>query len=147
MPPPRPASFLHPLPPVPHSCHVTLHQITFNNVPLPRVTNEPRPLILTPPRSPIAHQTRSHSNAPLVLFASCRPYHNGFSYHIPTAKSTHAPAKHLGFGGLCHAHTMSPKETNCFAFLCEALLKFNGPSALSVLDPTTGKFLEHCLLC
>jgi hypothetical protein len=41
---------------------------------------------------------------------------------------------------------MSPKETNCFAFLCEALLKVNGPSALSVLDPATGEFLEHCQL-
>jgi hypothetical protein len=41
---------------------------------------------------------------------------------------------------------MSPKETKCFAFLCEALLKVNGPSALSVLDPATSKFLEHCQL-
>jgi hypothetical protein len=41
---------------------------------------------------------------------------------------------------------MSPKETDCFAFLCEALLKVNDPSALSAQDPATGKFLEHCQL-
>ncbi len=41
---------------------------------------------------------------------------------------------------------MSPKETDCFAFLCKALVKGNGPSALAVLDPATGKFLEHCQL-
>jgi hypothetical protein len=41
---------------------------------------------------------------------------------------------------------MSPKETNCFAFLCEELFKIHGPSALSVLDPETSKFLENCQL-
>jgi hypothetical protein len=41
---------------------------------------------------------------------------------------------------------MSPKETNCFASLCEAFLKVNGPSALSILDPATREFLEHCQL-
>jgi hypothetical protein len=41
---------------------------------------------------------------------------------------------------------MSPKETNSFAFLCEALVKVNGPSALAVLNPATSKFLEHCQL-
>jgi hypothetical protein len=42
---------------------------------------------------------------------------------------------------------MSPKETDCFVYLCEALVKVNGPSALAVLDPATGKFLEHHQLC
>jgi hypothetical protein len=41
---------------------------------------------------------------------------------------------------------MSPKETDWFAFLCEALVKVNGPSALAVLDSATGEFLEHCQL-
>jgi hypothetical protein len=138
----------HNLPP--SSTHCPLSQIlsnptlnTFDVVPLPRVTNKPRLPILLPPRSPIAHWARSHSNAPLALFAGCRPFHEQFSYHIPTAKLTRAPAKHLGFAGLCHAFAMSPKETNCFAFLCEALLKVNGPSSLSVLYLATGKFLEH----
>jgi hypothetical protein len=107
------------------------------------VTNKPRLPILLPPRSPIAHWTRPCSNAPLALFAGCRPFHERFSYHIPTTKLTRAPAKHLGFAGLCHAFAMSPKETDCFAFLCEAFLKVNDPSALSVLDPATGNFLEH----
>ena len=30
-----------------------------------------------------------------------------------------------------------------FAYLCEALHETNTPTALSVLDPATGKFLEH----
>jgi hypothetical protein len=142
-PPPRPACFLQAPPSVPHAIHITPRRITFDDVPLPRVTPKPRLPILLPPRSPIAHRTRSCTNAPLALFAGCRPYHEGVSYHIPTPKSTRAPAKHLGFAGLCHAFAMSPKETDCFAFLCGALVKVNGPSALAILDPATGKFLEH----
>ncbi len=111
------------------------------------MTNKPRPPISLPPRSPIAHRTRSRTNAPLALFTSCHPYHKGVSYHIPTAKSTRAPEKHLGFVGLCHAFAMSPKETKCFAFLCEALVQVDGPYALAILDPATGKFLEHHQLC
>jgi hypothetical protein len=38
---------------------------------------------------------------------------------------------------------MSPKEANGFAYLCAALEKVESPSALSVLDLTTGDFLEH----
>jgi hypothetical protein len=146
-PPPRPVSSLQPTPPVPHAVHANLHQITLDDVPLPRVTNKPRPPILLPPRSPIAHRTRSCANAPLALFAGCRLYHEGVSYHIPTAKSTRAAAKHLGFAGLCHTFPISPKETNCFAYLCEALVKVNSPSALVVLDTATGMFLENCQLC
>ena len=40
----------------------------------------------------------------------------------------------MGFAGLCRAHGMSSTETKNFAFLCQAL---------SVLDSSTGKFLEH----
>ncbi len=143
-PPPQPACFLQPPPSVPHAVHITPCQITFDDIPLPRVINEPRPPISLPPRSPIAHRTRSHANVPLSLFADCHPYHKGVSYHIPTAKSTRAPAKHLGFAGLCHAFAMSPKETNCLVFLCKALVKVNVPFALAVLDPATSRFLEHC---
>jgi hypothetical protein len=96
-----------------------------------------------PPMSPIAHQTRSCSNAPLALFAGCHPYHEGIAYHIPTAKSTCAPEEPLGFAGLCQAFSMVPKEANGFAYLCAALEKVDSPSTLSVLDPTTGEFLEH----
>ncbi len=140
-PPPQPACFLQPPLPVPHAVHVIPRRIIFDDVPLPRVTNKPRPPILLPPRSSIAHRTRSCTNALLALFAGCRLYHNEVSYHIPTAKDTHAPAKLLGFASLCHAFAMSPKEIDCFAFLCEALVKVNGPSALAVLDPATGEFL------
>jgi hypothetical protein len=92
---------------------------------------------------PIAHRTRSLSNAPLALFAGCRPYHKGVTYHIPTAKSTRAPEEPLGFAGLCQAFSMSPKEADGFAYLCAALEKVDSPSALFVLDPTTGEFFEH----
>ena len=32
------------------------------------------------------------------------------------------------------------------AYFCEALSECDTPTALSVLDPTTGEFLEHCQL-
>ncbi len=38
---------------------------------------------------------------------------------------------------------MTPKEVNGFAYLCAALEKVDSPTALSFLDPATGKFLEH----
>jgi hypothetical protein len=38
---------------------------------------------------------------------------------------------------------MTPKEVDGFAYLCKALTKVDSPAALSVLDPATGKFLEH----
>ncbi len=39
-------------------------------------------------------------------------------------------------------------EVDAFAFLCEALTLEDGPGflVLSVLDPATGKFLDHCQL-
>jgi hypothetical protein len=44
---------------------------------------------------------------------------------------------------------MKPTEVDAFAFLCEALTLEDKPGllALSVLDPATGKFLEHHQLC
>jgi hypothetical protein len=44
---------------------------------------------------------------------------------------------------------MKPEEVDAFEFLFEALTLEDGPglSALSVLDPATGKFLEHLQLC
>jgi hypothetical protein len=38
---------------------------------------------------------------------------------------------------------MTPKEADGFAYLCAALEIVDSPSALFVLDPTTGDFLEH----
>jgi hypothetical protein len=62
------------------------------------------------------------------------------------AKTLRVPEKPLGFGGLCQAFSVSPKKADGFAYLCAALEKVD-PSALSVLNPTTGDFLEHYQLC
>jgi hypothetical protein len=63
------------------------------------------------------------------------------------AITVRVPEEPLGFAGLCQAFSMSPKEADGFAYLCAALEKVDSPSALSVLDHTTGDFLEHCQLC
>ncbi len=44
---------------------------------------------------------------------------------------------------------MKPAEVEGFAYLCKELTLEDSPetSALLVLDPATGKFLEHCQLC
>jgi hypothetical protein len=143
MPPPCPTLSSRLSLPAPTAVQVTLRQITFDNTPPPRLAIEPRPPSFLPPMSPIAHRARSCSNAPLALFAGRRPYQEGVTYHIQTAKSTCAPEEPLGFAGLCQAFSMSPKEANGFAYLCAALEKVDSPSVLSVLDPTTGEFLEH----
>ncbi len=70
--------------PAPTAVQVMPHQITFNDTPPPRVAIESRPPSFLPPMSPIAHRTRSHSNAPLALFAGHHPYHEDVTYHIPT---------------------------------------------------------------
>ncbi len=64
---------------------------------------------------------------------------------MPTAKTTRALPAPLGFAGLCEAFSLSRKESNCFANLCSLLGKMDclDLSALSVLDPATGEFLEH----
>jgi hypothetical protein len=42
---------------------------------------------------------------------------------------------------------MTPKEANSFGYLCAVLERVvNLSTALSVLDPTTSKFHEHCQL-
>jgi hypothetical protein len=96
--------------------------------------------------SPIAHRTRACTKTPLALFTSGRPCRDGISYHIPTAKTLRVPEEPLGFEGICQAFSMSPKEADGFAYLCAALEKVDSPSALFVLDPTTGDLLEHCQL-
>ncbi len=141
--------------PVHSPIQVRPRHITFDDTLPPRVATLPSPpravIKPRPPRafllmSPIAHRTRAHAKAPLALFTSSRPCCNGISYHIPTAKTLRVPEEPLGFVGLCQAFSMSPKEANCFAYLCAVLEKVDSLSALSVLDPTTGDFLEHCQL-
>jgi hypothetical protein len=60
---------------------------------------------------------------------------------MPTAKTIKSPAEPLGFAGLCKA--MPATEVSGFAGLCQALSLLDVPEALSVLDSSTGKFLEH----
>jgi hypothetical protein len=51
----------------------------------------------------------------------------------------------LAFAGICEVFDMKPAEVEGFTYLCKALTLEDGPesSALSVLDPATGEFLEH----
>ncbi len=63
---------------------------------------------------------------------------------MPTAKAIWSPVEPIGFAGLCRA--MSPTEVLGFAGLCQSLSLLNLPEVLSVLDPSTGEFLEHCQL-
>ncbi len=100
---------------------------------------------MLPVREPIAHCTHSCAQAPLALFTSGRQYHEQVKYHIPTAKATHPAEEPLAFAGLCETYHMKPAEVDAFAFLCEALTLEDEPGllALLVLDPVTGKFLEH----
>ncbi len=155
---PPPFSVLSTQVPLPdHSpIQVTPSHITFNDTPPPRVATSPslpRAVIKPrPPRallhmSPIAHRTRACAKAPLALFTSGRPCRNGISDHIPIAKTSRVPEEPLRFAGLYQAFSMSPKKVDGFAYLCAALEKVDSPSGLSVLDPSTGDFLEHCQLC
>jgi hypothetical protein len=118
---PPPRSVLSTQVPLPvHSpIQVMPHHITFNDTPPPRVASSPSPpravIKPRPPRtlphmSPIAHRTWARPKAPLALFTSGRPCHNGISYHIPMAKTLHVPKEPLGFAGLCQAFSMSPNE-------------------------------------
>ncbi len=118
-------------------------------MPSQRVVIEPwhllsLPLPVLPNCKPISHSTRSRAPAPLALFNAGQPLHKCVTYHIPTVKSVRATAEPIGFAGLCKA--MQPAEIDGFAYLCQALMHVSGPEALSVLDPSTGKFLEHCQL-
>jgi hypothetical protein len=100
-----------------------------------------------PIRVPTARQARSCAIALVALFAGSPPYKECIQYHIPTAKATCAPVEQLKFAGLCEALAMTPKEVNGFANLCKSIDNLDIPSALSVLDPATGEFLQHCQLC
>ncbi len=155
-PPPRSVSSTQVPLPVHSPIHVTPRHITFDDTPppgvatppsLPRAVIKPRPPCALPHMSPIAHRTRACAKGPLALFTSSCPCRDVISYHIPTAKTLHVPEEPLGFAGLCQAFSMSPKEANGFAYHCAALEKVDSPSALSILDPTTGDFLEHRQLC
>ena len=121
--------------------------------PAPRVLSEPRQPDVLPPHPPplslpvrelISHRTRSRAPALLALFLAGRPYHEQVKYHIPTAKALRPSEEPLAFAGLCEAFDMKPVEVEGVAYLCKALMLEDGPepSALSVLDPATGEFLE-----
>jgi hypothetical protein len=109
----------------------------------------PAPPALLPVCKSISYCTRSYAQAPLALFTSGQPYHKQVKYHIPTAKATRPTEEPLVFAGLCETFHMKPAEVDAFAFLCEAVTLEDGPGllVLSVLDPATGKFLEHRQLC
>jgi hypothetical protein len=163
IPPPRPNSSLCLPLPAPPAGYATPRQLDFSDMPAPpapraRVLSEPRqpnvwplhpPPLSLPVHEPIAHRTRSWAPAPLALFLSGRPYHKQVKYHISTTKALRTSEEPLAFVGLCEAFDMKPAEVESFAYLCKALMLKDGPepSALLVLDPATGEFLEHCQLC
>jgi hypothetical protein len=149
-PPPRPAAstLSSPAPILPHF-QATPRRLEFSSAPSPRVVIELLHLLLLPtpvlPTSkPFSHCTCSRAPAPLALFTAGQPFHKCVTHQIPTAKSIRSPAEPIGFAGLCKA--MQPAEVDGFAYLCQALTLVGGPEALSVLDPSTGKFLKHCQL-
>ncbi len=157
IPPPQPNSSLHLPWPAPLAEHATPWQLNFSDTPAPpapRVLSEPRqpnvqpphpPPLSLPVHEPITHRTRSWAPALLALFLAGQPYHEQVKYHIPTAKALQTSEEPLAFTGLCEALNMKPAEVEGFAYLCNALTLEDGPepSALLVLDPATGKFLEH----
>jgi hypothetical protein len=134
--------------------------LDFSNASSPRVMSKPQapsprmviepwhlsslPLPVLPTRGPISHCTCSRAPAPLVLFTAGQLLHNYVTYHIPTAKSVWTTAESINFAGLCK--TMQPAEIDRFAYLCQALTHVSSPEALLVLNPFTGKFLQHCQL-
>jgi hypothetical protein len=132
-PPPRPSgsTFLSPTP-VQAPFQATPQQLDFTGTPAPRVRpfpQSPLPVPLTglPPREPIAHCTRSWAPAPASL-----------ALYAETLQSRVEP---IGFAGLCRA--MPTTEVTKFAGLCHELSLLDIPTALSVLDSSTGEFLEH----
>ena len=64
---------------------------------------------------------------------------------MPTAKAIRSSVEPIGFAGLCRA--MPATEVSGFAGLCQALSLLDMREALSVLDTSTGEFLEHRQLC
>ncbi len=150
-PPPKPACSTHLVPmPVRPAYHATPHQIVFTSAPSPKVEVSPQrqapiPLTCLPTHEPISHRTRARAPAPtpLALFTTGRPLHERITYQMPTAKTIRSPIKLAGFAGLCR--TMLPTEVAGFAGLCQSLSMLDIAVALSVLDPSTGEFLEHRL--
>jgi hypothetical protein len=148
-PPPSPAGSTLPSPsPDQAPFHATPRHLDFAGTPSPRVGSAPQQPSPSPPpplpaREPVAHRTRARvpAPAPLALFTAGRPLHECVSYHMPTAKAIRPPAEPLGFAGLCRS--MPAREVMGFAGLCQALSRLDVPAALSVLDPSTGEFLEH----
>jgi hypothetical protein len=104
-------------PPAPPKFQATPRRLSFEADSPPRLAKEPKPPRYCSPRSPIACRTRSRINAP--------------------------PEAPLNFARLCQAFSKTPKSADGFAYLCTALEALDSPSALSVLDPATGEFLEH----
>jgi hypothetical protein len=161
IPPPQPNSSLRLPLPAPPAGHATPCRLNFSVTPAPpapRVLSEPRqpdvlpphpPPLSLPVRKPISHCTRSQAPTPLAVFLADWSYHEQVKYHIPTAKALRPSEKLLVFVGLCEAFDMKPVEVEGFAYLCKALMLEDGPEllALLVLDPSTGKFLEHRQLC
>jgi hypothetical protein len=148
-PPPRPAgsTFLSPTP-VQAPFQATPRRLDFTGTPSPRVGFSPQMPSPSPPRNlpaqePVAHRTRSRAPAPapLALFTAGRPLHECVTYQMPTAKAIWSPVEPIGFAGLCRA--MPATEVSGFAGLCQALSLLDMPEALSVLDSSTGDFVEH----
>ena len=148
-PPPQPASstFLSPTP-VQAPFQAAPRRLDFTGIPSPRVGTLPQITSPVPPtrlpvREPIAHRTRSRAPAPapLALYTAGRPYHKCVNYQMPTAKTIRSRVEQIGFAGLCRA--MPATEVMEFAGLCHELSQLDMPTALSVLDSSTGEFLEH----
>ena len=95
------------------------------------------PLPIAPARVP--------APTPLVLYTTGRPLRECVKYQMPTAKTIWSPVEPVCFAGLCRA--MLPTEVLGFAGLCQSLSTLDIPVVLSVLNPSSGKFLKHCQLC
>ncbi len=148
-PPPKLASSTYQSPPQGQPLfQATPRRKDFTGVPSPRVESNPQlslllPQLMLPAQEPVAHCTQAWALAlkPLALFTSGRPLHECFTYQMPTAKTTRFKGEPIGFAGLCSS--MPATEVPRFAGLCQALSILDMPEALSVLDPSTGEFLEH----
>ena len=134
--------------PVQAPFQATPQRLNFTGTPSPRVGFSPQmpssiPPLSLPAREPVAHRTRSRAPAPapLALFTTGKPLHECVTYQMPTAKAIRSPVEPIGFAGLCRA--MPATEVLGFAGLCQALSLLDTPAALSVLDSSTGEFLEH----
>jgi hypothetical protein len=151
-PPPRPAGSTLLLPPPVHPpFQATPRQLDFTGALSPRVEFMPQLQLPIPPPilpacEPIAHRIHARAPAPtpLALFTTGRPLHECVNYQMPTAKTIWSHVAPVCFAGLCRKKPSM--EFSEFAGLCQSLSTLDIPVALSVLDPSTGKFLEHCQL-